>query len=58
MSEGLFGMVILFIFEILPLLEKNDNYTTECNTILDKIQKNDWSIDNYEKFNNFYYKFR
>ena len=51
-------MVILFIFEILPLLEKNDNYTTECNTILDKIQKNDWSIDNYEKFNNFYYKFR
>ena len=31
----------------IPLLEKNDNYTTECNTILDKIQKNDWSIDNY-----------
>jgi hypothetical protein len=24
MSEGLFGMVILFIFEILPLLEINN----------------------------------
>jgi hypothetical protein len=42
----------------IPLLEKNDNYTNECNSILDKIQKNDWSISNRHKFNNFYCKFR
>jgi hypothetical protein len=42
----------------IPLLEKNNNYTEECNKILDKIQLNDWSITHKEKFNNFYYKFR
>jgi hypothetical protein len=42
----------------IPLLEKNENYTDECNKILDKIQQNDWSITHKQKFNNFYCKLR
>ena len=42
----------------IPLLEKNESYTDECNKILDKIQQNDWSITHKQKFNNFYYKLR
>ena len=42
----------------IPLLEKNDNYTEECNQILDKIQTDDWSKSNKPWFNNFYYKSR
>jgi hypothetical protein len=42
----------------IPLLEKNVNYTENCNNILDKIQKDDWSYNNSYNFNNFYYKIR
>jgi hypothetical protein len=42
----------------IPLLEKNENYTEECNKILDKIQLHDWSVSHKDTFNNFYYKLR
>lgn len=42
----------------IPLLEKNENYTEECNKILDKIQQHDWSKTHKENFNNFHYKSR
>ena len=41
----------------IPLLEKNENYSEECNKILDKIQLNDWSVL-HKNFNNFSYKLR
>jgi hypothetical protein len=42
----------------IPLLEKNENYTEECNKILDKVQLHDWSVYHKTEFNNFYYKLR
>jgi len=42
----------------IPLLEKNENYTNECNKILDKIQVSDWSKYHKQNFENFYYKLR
>ena len=42
----------------IPLLEKNENYTDECNKILDKIQVSDWSKYYKQNFENFYYKLR
>jgi hypothetical protein len=42
----------------IPLLEQNENYTEECNRILDKIQMHDWAKTHKYSFNNFYYKLR
>ena len=42
----------------IPLLTKEDTYSKTCNLILDKIQKNEWSLENQEKFNNFCIKER
>ncbi len=42
----------------IPLLSKDDAYSKECNSILDKVQKDDWSLEHKEKFNNFYIKER
>jgi hypothetical protein len=54
----MFADIPYFPDAYIPLLEKNNNYTEECNLILDKIQLNDWSIKNKENFNNFCYKQR
>lgn len=40
----------------IPLLEKSEQYSSECNFILDKVQQDDWSILHKPKFNNFFYK--
>ena len=37
-------------------LEKSEQYSSECNFILDKVQQDDWSILHKPKFNNFFYK--
>ena len=42
----------------IPLLKINKTFTDECNSILNKIQKDDWSKMNFDKFNNFTYKLR
>ena len=42
----------------IPLLEKSDQYTSDCNATLDKIQQDDWSYKHRDRFNNFYYKVR
>ena len=42
----------------IPLFEKNNNYSKECNNIIDKIQNNNWSYKYQKYFNNFYYKER
>ena len=57
-SSKMFADIPYFPDAYIPLLKKNKNYTKECNEILDKIQLNDWSISNKNKFNNFYYKVR
>jgi hypothetical protein len=42
----------------IPLFEKNDNYTEECNKIISKIQQDDWTKTHKQMFNNFYYQLR
>ena len=42
----------------IPLLSKEHTYSETCNSILDRVQKNDWSIEHQEKFNNFCIKER
>jgi len=54
----MFADIPYFPDAYIPLLEKNENYTEECNKILDKIQLHDWSEYHKERFNNFYYKLR
>jgi hypothetical protein len=54
----MFNDIPYFPDAYIPLLEKNENYTEECNKILDKIQLHDWSVNHKETFNNFYYKLR
>jgi hypothetical protein len=52
----MFADIPYFPDAYIPLLEKNDKYSDECNSVLDKIQQNDWSKTHKEHFNNFYYK--
>jgi len=40
----------------IPLLCKNEKYSEECNSILEKVQKNEWRISHEHVFNNFVYK--
>jgi hypothetical protein len=54
----MFADIPYFPDAYIPLLEKNDNYTEECNKILDKIQQHEWSFHHKERFNNFYYQLR
>jgi len=54
----MFADIPYFPDAYIPLLEKNENYTEECNKILDKIQQQEWSYYHKERFNNFYYKLR
>lgn len=54
----MFADIPYFPDAYIPLLEKNVDYTENCNNILDKIQKDDWSYNNSYNFNNFYYKVR
>lgn len=54
----MFADIPYFPDAYIPLLNKNSNYSTECNQIIDKIQMNDWTVKYKRKFNNFYYKTR
>ena len=54
----MFADIPYFPDAYIPLLEKNPSYSKECNSILEKIQLNDWSIKYGKNFNNFYYKIR
>jgi len=42
----------------IPLLNKDEAFSENCNSTLEKVQKNDWSLTHKEKFNNFYIKER
>jgi len=42
----------------IPLLEKNNQYTDDCNNILLKVQKGDWSIEHGERFKDFFVRMR
>lgn len=54
----MFADIPYFPDAYIPLLEKNENYTEECNKILDKIQLHEWSVAHKENFTDFYYKLR
>ena len=54
----MFADIPYFPDAYIPLLDKDPNYSTECNNTLKKIQLNDWSMKYGKKFNNFYYKIR
>jgi len=54
----MFADIPYFPDAYIPLLEKNSNYSYECNNILNKIQKDDWSLLHKERFSNFCYKIR
>lgn len=40
----------------IPLLERNNQYSEECNKILGRVQQNDWSFGHKHIFNNFVYQ--
>jgi hypothetical protein len=42
-ASKMFADIPYFPDAYIPLLEKNENYTEECNKILDKIQQHEWS---------------
>ena len=54
----MFADIPYFPDAYIPLLDKDSNYSTECNNTLKKIQLNDWSMKYGKRFNNFYYKIR
>ena len=54
----MFADIPYFPDAYIPLLKINKKYTSECNNIIDKVQKNDWSYTHKKNFNNFYYKIR
>jgi hypothetical protein len=54
----MFNDIPYFPDAYIPLLETNENYTDECNQILEQIQRNDWSHAHKERFTSFYYKLR
>jgi len=57
-ASKLFADIPYFPDAYIPLFEKQDNYTQECNDVLDKIQQHDWSKTHKHVFNNFSYKVR
>lgn len=57
-STKMFADIPYFPDAYIPLLEKNEKYSNECNLLLDKIQKYDWSYTHKDRFNNFFYKVR
>jgi len=51
----MFADIPYFPDAYIPLLEKSEHYSEECNRIIDKVQRNDWSKTHKQNFNNFYY---
>jgi hypothetical protein len=55
-ASRMFTDIPYFADAYIPLLEPCGNYSEECNAVLDKIQKEDWSKTHKQQFTNFYYK--
>jgi hypothetical protein len=54
----MFADIPYFPDAYIPLLPQNTKYSNKCNSILSKVQTNDWSYTHNDNFNDFIYKRR
>ena len=54
----MFSHIPYFPDAYIPLINKDPEFSKECNNTIDKVQLFDWSKKYNRKFNNFYYKRR